>query len=86
MKKIIIGIIIGVFLSMGSVVLAQAKIKLIMIPDHIGGYDTIELLNYLAQLRDGDKPVIKTHPVINNSMMQIIPLKPQPLKLDKNIS
>lgn len=50
--KYIIGILIGISLSVGSLALAQNTGKLIMIPEYIGGYASIELLNYIAKLKD----------------------------------
>jgi len=84
MKKIILGIIIGVTLSTGSIALASNKVKLIMVPEFIGGYKTVDLLKYVAEQRS--KPVQKENQketvTVVNPPAQIIYVQ-QPQKVTK---
>jgi hypothetical protein len=48
MKKLIIGIIIGITLSLSTLTFASSAIKLIMVPEYIKGYKTTDLLEYIA--------------------------------------
>jgi len=49
MKKILIGIIIGIALSTS---IAYAGIRYIQVPEYIRNYKTLDLLNYMADLKD----------------------------------
>jgi len=48
MKKITLGIIIGIAISLGTLTFASNAIKLVMIPEYIGGYKSTDLLEYVA--------------------------------------
>ena len=58
MKKLILGILIGIALSASSLAVASEKIKMIMVPEYINNYKTLDLLNYLSQMKQ--KEDIKT--------------------------
>jgi hypothetical protein len=65
MKKIIIGILIGIGLSVGSISIASSGILLVRIPEYIKGYKTTELLEYVADLKkESDLSNIAQTPVV----------------------
>jgi hypothetical protein len=50
--KIALGIIIGIMVSVSSVAVAQEVIKMIRVPEYVGGYKTVDLLQYVANQKD----------------------------------
>ncbi len=50
MKKIFIILVAFIIGASASSVYAQAQ-KLIQVPEYIGGYSTVELLNYVANMK-----------------------------------
>jgi len=74
MKKLILGIIIGITLSISTITFAQATVKLIMVPEYINGYSTIDLLNYVSQIKaKEDKPKI----IIPQVVPKVVPQTPK---------
>ncbi len=51
MKKITLGIIIGIAISLSSITFASSAIKLIMVPEYTNGYKTLDLLDYVSTLK-----------------------------------
>jgi hypothetical protein len=74
MKKIIIGIIIGIALSLGTLTFASYTVNFIQVPQYIGNYKTMDLLVYLAQLKDKDNAL---H-INDNTPTVNIPAQPIP--------
>jgi hypothetical protein len=63
MKNIILGIAIGLALSIGSVSFASTQIKLVMVPEYVGGYKTVDLLQYVANEKSAEDTAKETKPV-----------------------
>jgi hypothetical protein len=62
MKKLILGIIIGLTLSIGTLSFASTQVKLVMLPEYINGYKTTDLLVYVASLKQVvDNQTIKSN-------------------------
>ena len=76
MKKLTLGIIIGITLSLSTLTFASGAIKLIMVPEYVGNYKTVDLLQYMANLKTiEDKKIEEVTP--------IFPPVTQPLKVEK---
>lgn len=77
MKKIIIGILIGIGLSVGSISIAASDILLVKIPEYIKGYKTTELLEYVADLKKesdlSKEAQLKVENVKNSSIVKKLP-------------
>ncbi len=75
MKKITLEIILAIAL-IATLSFAQGTIKLIMVPEYIGGYSTIDLLNFVAGLKaKEDSKVIPKKTIINQpkAILQLVP-------------
>jgi len=76
MKNIKITILIITVFILGASAsnIYASQVKMIMIPDHIGKYSTIDLLNYLASIKateDKTKQTIKIIPVVQPTIINV---------------